>query len=185
MLRAACERKAIQVRRPAGRDRDLHRFDPFPGCGLLFAGADRRVRAPVPADAARWQERLAKLHPVVAEADGVLGPLPPNAEAGQGVHHINFGLRLKEQMDKLGIECIVRHQDEGPDVPQEITAFLVKHFQPGKRASLRTQSLPVIGSHEIAITTPVCTRSGAGFSVSQMTECSPRLTLWSAWSGGY
>lgn len=145
MLRAACERKAIQVRRPAGRDRDLHRFDPFPGCGLLFAGADRRVRDPVPADAARWQERL----------------------------------------DTLGIECIVRHQDEGPDVPQEITAFLVKHFQPGKRASLRTQSLPVIGSHEIAITTPVCTRSGAGFSVSQMTECSPRLTLWSAWSGGY
>ena len=70
--------------------------------------------------------------PVYAFYNEPRGPLPSNAKPGQGIHHINFGLRLKEQMDKLGIECIVRHQDEGPNVPQEITAFFVKHLQPGK-----------------------------------------------------
>lgn len=56
--------------------------------------------------------------------------LPANAKPGQGIHHINFGLRLKEQMDPLGIECIVRHSDEGAQAVPEIVAFFVKHLQP-------------------------------------------------------
>jgi len=59
-------------------------------------------------------------------------PLPANAKPGQGIHHINFGRRLKEQMDKLGIECIVRHQDESRNIPREITDFRIQHLEAGK-----------------------------------------------------
>ncbi len=31
-------------------------------------------------------------------------------------------------MDALGIECIVRHEDEHPDLPKETIAFLKKHL---------------------------------------------------------
>jgi acetyl esterase len=58
--------------------------------------------------------------------------LPPNPKDGQGIHHINFGLRLKTQMDALGIECTVRHRDERADAEKEMAAFLVKHL--GKEA---------------------------------------------------
>jgi acetyl esterase len=54
--------------------------------------------------------------------------LPTDAKRGQGIHHINFGLRLKEQMDKLGLECIVRHRDEGADAENEIIEFFRKHL---------------------------------------------------------
>jgi len=70
--------------------------------------------------------------PVYAFYNEPRGPLPPNAKAGQGIHHINFGLRLKEQMDKLGIECTIRHQDEGKNASREIVEFFLKHLQPGK-----------------------------------------------------
>lgn len=70
--------------------------------------------------------------PVYAFYNEPRGPLPANARPGQGIHHINFGLRLKEQMDKLGLECTIRHQDEGKNFPQEIADFFVKHLQPGK-----------------------------------------------------
>ncbi len=70
--------------------------------------------------------------PVHAFYSEARGPLPANARPGQGIHHVNFGLRLKEQMDKLGIECTIRHQDEGANVPHEMAEFFVKHLQPGK-----------------------------------------------------
>ncbi|HTI49587.1 MAG TPA: alpha/beta hydrolase [Planctomycetaceae bacterium] len=57
------------------------------------------------------------------------GPLPPDAKPGQGIHHPNFGLDLKQRMDKLGIECLIRHQDEGGNQSQEIVAFLKKHLE--------------------------------------------------------
>ena len=56
------------------------------------------------------------------------GCCPPTRSAGQGIHHINFGLRLKEQMDKLGLECIVRHRDQGADAEKEIIEFFGKHL---------------------------------------------------------
>jgi acetyl esterase/lipase len=65
--------------------------------------------------------------PVYALYNEARGPLPPNAPAGAGIHHINFGLKLKEQMDKLGIECTIRHQDEHPS-PSEVSDFFVKHL---------------------------------------------------------
>lgn len=54
--------------------------------------------------------------------------LPPSPKDGQGIHHINFGLRLKEKMDALGIECTVRHRDEGAEPDKETAAFFVKHL---------------------------------------------------------
>lgn len=67
--------------------------------------------------------------PVYAFYSEPKGPLPPDAKPGQGIHHINFGLRLKEQMDKLGIECIVRHRDDGAKLDEEMVDFLKKHFR--------------------------------------------------------
>jgi acetyl esterase len=55
--------------------------------------------------------------------------LPKDPTPGAGIHHINFGVRLKERMDKLGIECVVRHQDQGADPAKEVVAFLVKHLK--------------------------------------------------------
>jgi acetyl esterase/lipase len=66
--------------------------------------------------------------PVSAFYSEPRGPLPADARPGQGIHHINFGTHLKEKMDALGIECIVRHQDEKPDLAKETVAFLKKHL---------------------------------------------------------
>jgi acetyl esterase/lipase len=56
--------------------------------------------------------------------------IPEDAPAGTGIHHINFGLKLKERMDKLGIECVVRHQDEKANPLTEVVEFFVKHLKP-------------------------------------------------------
>lgn len=69
--------------------------------------------------------------PVYAFYTEPRGPLPPNARPGQGIHHINFGLKLKEQMDKLGIECTIRHADEKADTGRETLDFFVKHLSGG------------------------------------------------------
>jgi acetyl esterase len=57
--------------------------------------------------------------------------LPENPQPGQGIHSIKFGTYLKEKMDELGIECIVRHADEGRDWQSESIEFLKKHLRPG------------------------------------------------------
>ena len=66
--------------------------------------------------------------PVYAYYSEARGPLPPDAKPGQGIHHIIFGLKLKEQMDMLGIDCTIRHADEKTSPPQEIVDFFVKHL---------------------------------------------------------
>jgi acetyl esterase len=66
--------------------------------------------------------------PVLAFYNEPRGPLPSDAKPGQGIHHINFGTYLKEKMDPLKIECIIRHQDERPDMDRESVEFLRKHF---------------------------------------------------------
>jgi acetyl esterase len=66
--------------------------------------------------------------PVYAFYNEPRGPLPADARPGQGIHHINFGLKLKEQMDKLGIECTVRHADERKDLTKEMVEFFSRHF---------------------------------------------------------
>jgi acetyl esterase len=66
--------------------------------------------------------------PVYAFYSEPRGPLPADAKPGQGIHHINFGIKLKEQMDKLDIECTIRHADEKTNANQETVDFFVKHL---------------------------------------------------------
>jgi acetyl esterase/lipase len=71
--------------------------------------------------------------PVFAFYNEPKGPLPADAKPGQGIHHVNFGLKLKEKMDALKIECIVRHQDDlkasSGNMNRETIEFLVKHLK--------------------------------------------------------
>ena len=60
--------------------------------------------------------------------------LPPDAKPGAGIHHPRFGRFLKEKMDALGIECVVRHADElkgkgGSAMHDEMVAFFRRHFE--------------------------------------------------------
>jgi acetyl esterase len=66
--------------------------------------------------------------PVYAFYNEPRGPLPAGAKPGTGIHHITFGLKLKEAMDKLGVECTVRHSDEGANPGSETNAFFAKHL---------------------------------------------------------
>lgn len=70
--------------------------------------------------------------PVYAFYSEPKGPLPADAGPGVGIHHPNFGNRLKEAMDRLGIECTVRHQDDGGNLNAEMVTFFVKHLRPGR-----------------------------------------------------
>jgi hypothetical protein len=58
---------------------------------------------------------------------------PPPGDLGTGIHHPRFGYFLKEKMDKLRIECIVKTKDDyagkPPGQPQrDQVDFFVKHF---------------------------------------------------------
>lgn len=61
------------------------------------------------------------------------GPLPDDARPGQGIHHPNFGVALKEKLDPLGIECVLRHADDyragRGDMNREMVEFFQKHFR--------------------------------------------------------
>lgn len=71
--------------------------------------------------------------PVYAFYKDPCGPIPADAKPGTGIHHIIFGLKLKEQMDKLGIECTIRHADEKADSAKETNDFLVNHLLPASK----------------------------------------------------
>jgi acetyl esterase len=73
---------------------------------------------------------LTKDDPPVYAFYGEARRIPPDAKPGTGIHHVNFGLRLKEKMDHLGIECVVRHRDEGGRPETEMVDFLAKHLRP-------------------------------------------------------
>jgi len=67
--------------------------------------------------------------PVIMFYNEPTGPLPADAKPGQGIHHPVFGLKLKEAMDRLGIEAIYHHQDEFKGNPQtELLDFFRRHF---------------------------------------------------------
>ena len=67
--------------------------------------------------------------------DGFGKDIPGEDKPGQGIHHIKFGYALKEKMDSLGIECLVRHADDyqargngDNGANAEFVEFLKKHF---------------------------------------------------------
>jgi acetyl esterase/lipase len=68
------------------------------------------------------------------------GPLPDDANPGEGIHHPNFGVELKKKLDLLKIECVLKHQDDyraakGPAQQQmygEMVEFFQKYFDTDK-----------------------------------------------------
>lgn len=55
-------------------------------------------------------------------------PQTEETSGSDAIHHPNFGVMLKEEMDKLKIECKFRHKDDGKTVNDDVVAFLIKHF---------------------------------------------------------
>lgn len=41
-------------------------------------------------------------------------PLPPNSTGKQHIHHPKFGVVLKEKLDKLGVECVLKLREDCP-----------------------------------------------------------------------
>lgn len=66
------------------------------------------------------------------------GPLPDDARPGEGIHHPNFGIALKEKLDPLGIECVLRHSDDyrggRGDMTREMVDYFVRQFDRAKSA---------------------------------------------------
>ncbi len=66
-------------------------------------------------------------------------PLPADAKPGQGIHHPRFGAVLKEKLDPLKVECVLRHRDDYKGKPNandamygDMVAFFLRHFAPKK-----------------------------------------------------
>ena len=65
-------------------------------------------------------------------------PVTPDLDPNAGIHHPKFGQVLKEKMDELGVECIVRFREDLPGLPQneigkrfhgELVEFVKRHFR--------------------------------------------------------
>ena len=56
-------------------------------------------------------------------------PLTAESTTNQAIHHPGFGKVLKEEMDKLKIECKLRHKDDGQNVNGDMVLFLVKYLK--------------------------------------------------------
>ena len=103
-----------------------------PGLKALFGLKDDELDTPTAHkayEAASAINYLTKDDPPVYAFYNEPRVIPANAKPGAGIHHVNFGLRLKERMDKLGIECTVRHRDEGARPDPEMVEFFAKHLK--------------------------------------------------------
>jgi acetyl esterase len=56
-------------------------------------------------------------------------PLTSDSTNSDAIHHPGFGKVLKEEMDKLGIECKLRHKDDGQNVNGDMIKFLQKYLK--------------------------------------------------------
>jgi Esterase/lipase len=56
-------------------------------------------------------------------------PQSETTTISEAIHHPYFGVVLKEEMDKLKIECKLRHKDDGRNVNDDLLAFFIKHFK--------------------------------------------------------
>ena len=56
-------------------------------------------------------------------------PLTEKSTTSEAIHHPGFGKVLKEEMDKLKIECKLRHKDDGKNVTGDMIAFLAKYLK--------------------------------------------------------
>lgn len=64
-------------------------------------------------------------------------PMTPELSADEGIHHPIFGRILKEKLDEVGVECVVRTREELPDCAEdevratfcrELVGFVKRHI---------------------------------------------------------
>lgn len=56
-------------------------------------------------------------------------PLTDKSTTSDAIHHPGFGKVLKEEMDKLKIECKLRHKDDHQNVTGDMVNFLAKYLK--------------------------------------------------------
>lgn len=56
-------------------------------------------------------------------------PQTSETTISDAIHHPYFGKVLKEEMDKLKIECKLRHKDDGKTINDDVTAFITKYLR--------------------------------------------------------
>lgn len=56
-------------------------------------------------------------------------PLTAESTNSEAIHHPGFGKILKEEMDKVGVECKLRHKDDGQNVNGDMINFLLKYLK--------------------------------------------------------
>lgn len=63
------------------------------------------------------------------------GDLPADARPGLGIHHPRFGAALKAMLDPLGVECVLRHENDyrGQSLPRramygDLVDFFARHL---------------------------------------------------------
>ena len=56
-------------------------------------------------------------------------PQTDDTTVSDAIHHPYFGKVLKEEMDKLKIECKLRHKEDGRTVNDDVVNFFIKHFK--------------------------------------------------------
>jgi acetyl esterase/lipase len=66
--------------------------------------------------------------PVFAYYGGSSALPPPGAKAGEGIHHPLLGVYLKEKMDAVKVECVLRRKEDGGNVTIAEVAFLQQHL---------------------------------------------------------
>lgn len=60
-------------------------------------------------------------------------PCDANCDVQLAVHHPKLGIALKERMDKLGIECVVRYPGQPGGQSMEHLDFIKKHFDRARK----------------------------------------------------
>lgn len=68
--------------------------------------------------------------PVFAYYSEARATVPVTAKAGTGIHHPNLGLYLQQNMQAVGLECVLTHRDDGDSVAKEGIMFLRRHLFP-------------------------------------------------------
>ena len=117
--------------------------------GVAFLIVESRLRpiaggADMPEEASPITSASADDPPVVLFYSEPDQPLPVGAPPGRGIHHPRFGAVLKDRLEPMGVECVVRRRKDLPrqEDPKEamfreMGDFFVRHL-PGASVS-RTQ----------------------------------------------
>jgi len=66
--------------------------------------------------------------PVFAYYGGSSALPAPGSKAGEGIHHPLLGVYLKEKMDALKVECVLRRKEDGGNATAAEIAFLQQHL---------------------------------------------------------